>query len=312
MKRTVRFLLFLVFFAAPALLPNVAAQTHRSRLEQGISLYRAGHWTDAALELQRSRMEAANAGQVAESLYWLVLTEFALGEYEAALRDSSELQRIAPAGLRIDTMLYYRGRSLYYLNRHEEALAVFRLHAALLDRSGLNTPQALAQKATLAYWMGECLYALGRQDQAMELFTRVVNAKPRIEKYEAASYRLAMIKQNKLQADILGMLDWSYAEYLRMAEEYRRREAAFNETIYAYQRQAGGPAEAAQRAELEARTLEYRRLLDDAGERIRALETRLSEAERTAQNPFPGEEDIVRRVRELKAQAERLRGSLTP
>jgi TolA-binding protein len=317
MKRSVRFFLFLMFFSA-ADLQNVAAQAHRPRLEQGVSLFRAGYWADAALELRRSQMEAANPGQLAESLYWLSLAEFSLGEYEAALRDIGELQRIAPAGLRIDTMLYYKGRCLYHANRHEEALGVFRLYEALLGRARIDTPQAWAQKTTLAYWIGECLYSLGRQDQAAELFAGVVNAKPRIEKYEAASYRLAMIRQNKLQAEILGMLDWSYSEYLRLAEEYRQREAAYAETIAAWQQYAAGsvPA-AAYNAELEARVAEYRRLLDDAEGRIRILETRLSEAEKAAQDVparplVPGQEDAVRRIRELKAEAERLRNSLMP
>jgi TolA-binding protein len=316
MKRSAWFFLFLLFFAAVAGLQNAPAQVHRSRLEQGISLYRAGYWADAALELRRSQMEAANAGQLAESLYWLSLAEFSLGEYEAALRDISELQRIAPAGLRIDNVLYYKGRSLYHVNRYEEALGVLRVHGALLDRSRINSPRAQAQKATLDYWIGECLYSLGQQDQAAELFAQVVNAKPRIEKYEAASYRLAMIRQNRLQAEILGILDWSYSEYLRLAEEYRQREAAFNETIAAYQRQADNALDgAAYNAELESRVAE--RLLNDAEERIRILEARLDEAEKLTRNlpaaPLvPGQEDAVLRVRKLKAEAERLRNSLMP
>ena len=317
MKQSVRIFLFLLFFAAGAGIQNAAAQAHRSRLEQGIRFYRAGYWTDAALELRRSQMEAANPGQLAESLYWLSRAEFSLGEYEAALRDIGELQRIAPAGLRIDDVLYYKGRSLYHVNRYEEALAVFSLQEALLERARTGSPQARAQKATLAYWIGECLYSLGRKDQAAELFAAALAAKPRIEKYEAASYRLAMMRQDKLLAEILGMLDWSYSEYLRLAGEYREREAAFNETIAAYQRQAGGVSgDAAYRAELEAGIGEYRRRLDEAEERIRILEARLSETEAAPQVPVvplvPGQEDAVRRIRELKADAEKLRNSLMP
>ena len=344
MKRSSWFFLCLLFFAALAGLHHASAQVHRSRLDQGISLYRAGYWADAALELRRSRMEAANAGQAAESLYWLSLTEFALGEYEAALRDIGELQRSAPAGLRIDNILYYKGRSLYYVNRHEEALGVFRLQEALLERSRIDTPQARTQKMTLAYWIGECLYSLGQQDQAAELFSRVANAKPRIEKYEAASYRLAMIRQNRLQSEILGMLDWSYSEYLRLAEEYRRREAAYSEAIAAWQRYAAAPAPApvdgasapapapapasspapapvppdtGHRAELEASVREYRLLLDEAEERIRLMELRLSKVEQASQDSSatplaPGQEDAIRRIRELKAEAQGLRNALMP
>jgi TolA-binding protein len=305
-----------MFFAALAHPHNVAAQVYRSRLEQGLSLYRSGHWADAALELRLSQMEAATPGQAAEALYWLSLTEFSLGEYDAALRDIDELQRIAPAGLRIDNILYYKGRSLYYMNRYEEALAVFRLYEALLARSRIDTPRARAQKITLTYWIGECLYSLGRYEQAAELFAAVVGAKPRIEQYTAASYRLAMIRQNTLQIEILGMLDWSYSEYLRLAGEYQQREAAFNRTIAAYQRRAEGASDSsAYILELETKATEYRRLLGEAEERIRILETRLSEAQKTnipAVPPVSDQEDSIRRIRMLKAEAERLRNSLEP
>jgi tetratricopeptide (TPR) repeat protein len=316
MKQRAWFFLILIFLIAPLGPQNAAAQVHRSRLEQGVGLYRGGYWTDAVLELRRSRMEAANAGQLAESLYWLSLAEFSLGEYDAALRDIGELQRIAPAGLRIDDILYYKGRSLYYVNRHEEALTVFRLYAALLERSKIDTPQARVQKTTLTYWIGECLYSLGRQDQAAELFAQVLNARPRIEKYEAASYRLGMIRQNKLQAEILGMLDWSYSEYLRMVGEYQTREAAYNETIAAYRQQVDGIlADAAHKAGLEELVMEYQRLLNSAEERIRILEVRVSEAKKAVQGvpapPLaPGQEDALWRVRELKAEAERIRNGL--
>jgi tetratricopeptide (TPR) repeat protein len=320
MKRNAWFFLVTLFLALFAGTQNAAAQTHRSRLEQGLGLYRAGYWADAALELRRSRMEAANAGQAAESLYWLSLAEFFLGDYAASLRDMDELQRIAPAGLRIDNIIYYRGRCLYYLNRPEEALTVFRLYESLLNRSRADTPRTAAQKTTLSYWIGECLYSLGRFDQAAELFAEVVATKPRIEQHEAASYRLAMLRQNRLQGEILGMLDWSYSEYLRLAGEYREREAGFNATIAALQNQIGAgtgtagavTADPAPLLQLDARVTEYQRLLDNTAERIRLLEAGLSETERAAAPLVPGQEDAIRRIRALMAEADQLRSSLLP
>jgi tetratricopeptide (TPR) repeat protein len=322
--------LFLTLFAGSQ---NLAAQEHKSRLEQGLNLYRAGYWADAAMELRRSWMAAANAGQAAESLYWLSLAEFFLGDYPAALREIDELQKIAPAGLRIDNILYYKGRSLFYVNRPEEALTVFRLYAALLNRSRMNSPRIVAQRATLSYWIGECLYVLGRHEQAAEFFTVAINAKPKIEQYEAASYRLAIIQQNKLQEEIL---DWSYSEYQRLAEEYQEQEADFKATIEALQQQTRtalieavpvetvpietAPVETTDVAsivELDARIREYQRILDDAAERIRLLETGLSETEQAAMNLSASppllsgqEQDAVRRIRALKAEAEQLRNAL--
>lgn len=272
MKRKAYLFLLSLAFALSAGSQNVAAQARKSWLEEGLHLYRAGYWSDAALELRRFRTQAANVGEAAEALYWLSLAEFALGDYTAALWAIDELQRIAPAGLRIDNILYYKARALYYLNRSEEALTAFRLYESLLDRSKGDTLEIAAERTTLAYWMGECLYALGRYEEATKYFTIVISASPKVEQYEAASYRLTIIQQNELQKEIVGMLDWSYSEYLRLAEEYQGREAAFNETIDALQK-AGIAGSATSAFELEDKIEEYRRLLGSTVERIQTSET---------------------------------------
>jgi TolA-binding protein len=307
MKRNAGFLLFLLIFAALTGIQRGAAQVHRTRLEQGISLYRAGQWSEAAVELRRSQMEAPNRGQLAESLYWLSLAEFSLGEYAAALRDINELQRIAPAGLRIDTVLYYKGRALYYLNRYDEALGMFRVYNEYINRSKRNTPAVLSQKSVLAYWMGECFYALGQRDPAAAQFTRVVNARPRSEKHEAAAYRLAIIRQIKIQGEILDMLNWSYAEYLRIVEEYQLREKAYDETINAYRKQVDGIlAETTAKTESETESARYQRLLAESEAQKQALEIKLQETEKAAaQDPRP--DPNVQRIRDLKASVEKLR-----
>jgi hypothetical protein len=60
---------------------------------------------------------------------------------------------------------------------------------------------------------------------------------------------------------------------------------------------------------------EYRLRLNEAEERIRSLELRLGRAEQASPGSFPlapGQEDAIRRIRELKAEAQSLRDSLVP
>jgi tetratricopeptide (TPR) repeat protein len=260
----------LCLFACLIAAPRGAAQ---SRLEQGINLSRAGQLADAVMELRRSLGEAGETGQLAAALYWLSVTEFAMGEHAAALRDINELQRVAamglPAGLRMDDIIYYKARALYYLERPEDALPLFRSYDDLLALQ--NRPGTQAERTALTYWIGECQYTLGQMDQAEAQFTLVVNARPVSEKHEAASYRLALIQQNKTQAELMDMLDASYTEAQRMSEEYQR-------------------------------------LLDEAGAQIRALEDR--QAVPPPPSSPPGPEDTIRRIRELKESAERLRREL--
>lgn len=206
-------------FAGLAGIQGGFAQTHQARLDQGIKLYRVGQWVDAAVELLLSQREAENSSQLAASLYWLSLTEFAMGEYDAALRDINELQRIGSAGMRVDDIVFYKARALFYLERPAEALPLFRSYGAILDRR--DTPNIQAERIVLSYWIGECLYAMGQREAAALLFTEVVDARPRSEKYEAAAYRLALIEQEGIAKELLGTMSMSYTEYLEALEEYR-------------------------------------------------------------------------------------------
>ena len=247
------------------------AQTHQARLEQGIKFYRVGQWVDAAVELLLSKREARDSGQLAASMYWLSLTEFAMGEYDAALRDINELQRIAPGGLRIDDIVFYKARALFYLERPAEALPLFRSYGAILDRQ--DTPNVQAERTVLAYWIGECLYAMGQREEAAMLFTEVVHARPRSEKYEAAAYRLALIEQEGVAKELLGAMSMNYTEYLEALEEYQH-------------------------------------LLAEAEIQIRALEAAQSSPVGNAPTWENNSADSVERIRELKDAAEKRRNEL--
>jgi tetratricopeptide (TPR) repeat protein len=276
MKGRTWVLFFLLWGFAGLLGPQRGgAQTHQARLDQGIKFYRVGQWRDAMTELRLSQRQAVDPGQVSASLYWLSLTEFAMGEYEAALRDMNELQRVAPAGMRMDDITFSKGRALYYLERPAEALPPFRAYGDTLDRQ--NTPNTQAEKTVLAYWIGECLYALGQGEQAEALFTQVVTAYPRSEKYEAAASRLALIEQEGIAKELLGTVSMSYAEYQQALEEYEQRLAE---------------------AEMQIRALE--------GGQVDGATMPGS----NASSPESGPADAVERIRELKAAAEKRRSEL--
>ncbi|GHV25922.1 hypothetical protein AGMMS4952_04900 [Spirochaetia bacterium] len=266
------FLFFLLwFFAGTAGIQCGFAQTHQARLDQGVKFYRVGQWREAMVELRLSQREAGDSGQMSASLYWLALTEFAMGEYEAALRDINELQRVAPPGMRMDEITFYKGRALYYLERPREALPLFKFYSDVLDRQ--VNPTTRIEKTVLAYWIGECLYALGQREQAAEQFTLVVTAYPRSEKHEAAAYRLALIEQEGVAQELLGTMSTSYAEYLEALEEYKR-------------------------------------LLAEAEKQIRALEGNVDEGSAAAPSGGNGPADSVERIRELRAAAEKRRSEL--
>jgi tetratricopeptide (TPR) repeat protein len=273
----------------------VFSQTSRgaSLLDRGIALYGESRWREAVIELRRAEAEARDGKERADALYWIGLAELFAGEYDAALADMEELDRIFPGYS--GELSYHKGRVLYYLGRYEEAIVLLREYA---DR------EEAVKKAAALYWMGECLFSLGQLDPARDLFTLIAEQYPQSAKYEASAYRLALINQKKKEAELLELLKWSHEESLKTVEDFRRREHSYDQALAAYQKRL---AEMMRDGSPEGLTTgeEYRRQLAAAEERIGELESLLRAA-----NIGTGEIDRQQRLHELKSRAERIRNDI--
>jgi TolA-binding protein len=223
--------------------PAASLSPASPRLQEGVRLYGEGRWRDAAVELRRAQAETVNPEQQAEALYWIALSELSAGEYEAALRDMDELVRAYPASPRRAELPYHAGRAHYYLGRYDEAVVILKNYAG---RAGEED----SRKSAALYWIGECLYALGQLDDARDIFTLITEQYPQSAKYEASTYRIDLINQKKIAAELLALLKWSHEESLRIMEEYQRRERSYDQALIAYQKRIadllkdGGPAPA--------------------------------------------------------------------
>jgi tetratricopeptide (TPR) repeat protein len=276
-KKTCLSLLFLWIVLAFAL--PLAAQTQArdqiSRLQNGINLYGRGLWAEAVIELRRYQAEAPGAAQRAEALYWIALSEMGAGEYEAAVRDMTELERAAQGNPRYAEIPYHRGRAYYYLGRYDEALVILKAYA---DSLTFETTEDEARMPASLYWMGECLYSLGQLDAAQNVFMTIMNEYPYSVKYEAASYRVALISQKKIEVELLSILKWTHEESLKTVEEYQRRERSYDQAIIAYQKRIADMLKESRLSDLENANADYRKRLEEAEARVVLLENRLREA----------------------------------
>ncbi|MDR3146284.1 MAG: tetratricopeptide repeat protein [Treponema sp.] len=307
-KKTGFFLFLLSILPAANGVPLIAqTQPFVSRLERGVDLYGAGRWTEAIQELRLVQAEAANIGQRAEALYWMILAELGAGEYRTALRDMGELERLVPGNPRYADIPYYRGRANYHLGNYDEALVTFSEYA---DRITTDLPGENARKPTALYWIGECLYSLGQLEDADDIFLLVMEQYPQSAKYEAASYRRTLMNQKKIEAELLAMLKWSHEESLKTIEEYQRRERSYDQAIIAYQKRIADMLREGRLAELEAANAEYRRLLTEAEKRIADLEAAAGLSGSPAPAPSRGASDPQSRARALWGEAQSTRNEL--
>jgi len=282
-----------------------------SRLRAGVNLFSQGKYREAVPELRRFHAEAPSAELRGEALFWISLSELSAGEYAEALQDMDALIQTDPAHRRVKELSYQRGRVLYYLGRYDEAIVQLKGYADSLapDAGAGLDPSLGAKKVSALYWIGECLFSMDQLDKAADVFHSIIEDYPGNVKYEASVYRLALIDQKKVEAELLNLLKLSHEESLRNTEEFRQKEINYDQALNAYQKRISEIL--AQSAEDEkSRTVDeesgarYREQLAAAEERIRTLENILRET--TSSLDSIRNAASVERLKTLKSSAQDL------
>jgi tetratricopeptide (TPR) repeat protein len=197
----------------------------QTALERGMRLYGQGDYYNAVNEFLTVAPEDGDYG---EALYWMILSELAAENYNDAKANLETLEKFDPNNRHSSELPYHKARILYYLGNYNEALIIFSNYSeSQIDKT---------RKAAALYWAGECLLALGQLDRAENLFALVMKEYPLSAKYAAASYRLELIKQKKVEAELLVILKWQHEESLKTGEEYSQRERTYNQTIEDYKK----------------------------------------------------------------------------
>jgi TolA-binding protein len=285
---------------------NAGTSGPLSAARPGIDLYGQGKWEEAARALRPLAGPDSAPALRGEALFWLGLSELALGDYTGALRDMEDLEKLDPENRRIPELGYHKGRVLFFLGNYDEAIVLLKTYAdSIPGTPGTLTAQDSARKSSALYWVGECLYSMGLLDRAGELFLLVTESYPQSAKYEAASYRLALINQKKVETELLGLLKWSHEESLKTMEEYERRERSYDQALIAYQKRIADMLKDTRLADLERSNAQYREQLAAAEERIKTLEEAIRQNQASSPPPSPGE-----RLKALKSSAQELRDQL--
>jgi len=245
LKKSFFGLFFLCFLLLAAVVSTAQdSQTdYLRRIENASRLYDLSRWYEAAMEFRRAQEIAGNLNDWSQALYWVILSELAYSDYGSALRDMDELQRTSPGSSYTRDMMYHRARVYYNQGFFDEALLLFRYFT---DAVADVNREASDRKAAAYFWMGECLYSMGQFDEAESFYSWVITSYPESPKIGAASYRIDLIKQKKIETELLALLQWSHEESLRTSEDYQRTIRTYEYTLNAYQRRISelsqGPA----------------------------------------------------------------------
>ena len=207
---------------------------YQRRFDNGTQLYFLERWPEAAMEFRRAQEISVNDEDWSEALYWVILSELADSDYGSANIDMNALSARAPNSTYARDMVYHRARIYFNQGYFEDALLLFKNY---IDSVSHLSDAVTSDRIAAAYfWMGECLYRMGQFDEAEKFYVWVVDKYPRSPKYDASLFRLELIKQKKIETELLALLRWSNEESLRSSENYQRTIRTYEQTLNEYQR----------------------------------------------------------------------------
>ena len=219
-----------------------------AKFQEGSRSYGEMRMYEAAAQFRNAQEISVNANDWAQATYWVILSELALGDYGSAIRDMDELDRIAPKSSFARDMVYHRARAYYNQGFFEDALLCFKRYN---DSVVTSDNEASDRKAAAFFWMGECLYSMGQFGEAEKFYSWVVAKYPNSPKVEISGYRIDLIKQKKIEAELLSLLRWSHEESLRNSEDNQRRIRTYENTLNAYQRRIAELTQAASQSKAD-------------------------------------------------------------
>jgi tetratricopeptide (TPR) repeat protein len=185
------------------------------------------------VEFRRAQEISVNINDWSRALYWVILSQLAFADYGSAIKDMDELEKTAPNSVYTRDMVYHRARIYFNMGYFNDSLLLFTQYINSVTPDDSETADRIA---AAYFWMGECLFTMGQFDEAEKFYIWVIERFPDSPKYEVSTYRLDLIKQKKIEAELLALLQWSHEESLRTSEEYQRRLRTYEHTLNTYQR----------------------------------------------------------------------------
>lgn len=248
MKRKTLFTFFLFFLSADIRVFSQSA-TAETAFQSGVAFYGQSKWLDALTQFRLAREKAETDDDKAEAQYWICLAEQSAANHSTVLQELDLLTQMKGRADRKAEIPYIKGRSFYYLERYDEAIPLLKAYA---DHIPADSTENISRKSAGLYWVGECLFALGQLDRAEDVFFTIVRDYPQSVKYEAASYRISLVNQKRIEKELLDLLKWTHEESLKTIEEYQRRERAYNQALIAYQKRIAALEESLREARSDA------------------------------------------------------------
>lgn len=266
-------------------------QTLTNPVAQGLNLFQQGNYREALAQFRQVLSDPGLVELRGDAYFWTAKTLVALERYGEADQNLEFFLTRHPENRNIPEAEYLRGRIHFLEKSYEAAIQVFAAFVKDHQRSPF-VPNAY-------YWTGESLFSLGRYDEAEVFFTVIVDRFQASSRYEAARYRIDVITMKKREQELLTLLQWVQEESIKNLNEFRIREATYEQAISS-QGTGGGSTQGGADPRVQALNTQIAQLKEEALQ----TESRLRALNNDYQRVLTNLEVSQRRISELELQLE--------
>ncbi len=306
-KKGIILSIILLLFTQPLL---VSAQTEQGAtvLKEGITLFQNTMYDQAVLKFRDIILNPEMKRFHGDAYYWIIKTYITLEQYDSAAKNIEFFLKSFPDHQAYQEMVYQKGRVLFLQKDYENAILVLK--------GFLDTYPSSPYASNSFFWIGESLFLMGHYDEAYRVYNIVVQKYPASFKVEAAQYRISLIDLKKREEELLSLLKISHEEYLKLLEEFQRKEKTYEQAITEYQRKLSAltaqdlgaqiaklTQELGQReGEIAALKREISSLQNQLNQALSAQQTVVAQTPQNVQIPA-APDDRVREILRIKAEA---------
>lgn len=216
-------------FALVLAISFVFAQTTSDVLLPGLEAYAREDWETSVMYFRKVLSDKSQPqSTISEALYWLILSEISLNDYQSAKNDCVVFLSNYKNSSRVADVEYQYGRVLYLLNDNTES--VKQLYDFVK-----KYPENEKVSSAL-FWIAESLYDLKNYERASLFYNIIIEDYPSSPKREACFYRIKLIEQTAREEELLQLLKVTHEESLRAAEEYEKKIRSYEQAIQLYQK----------------------------------------------------------------------------
>jgi len=198
------------------------------KIKNGITYFQNEAYDKSLQEFREIILNSSLQEYHGDAYYWITKIFLALGQFDNASKSIEFFLTNYKNHPSYPELFYQKGRILFLQEDYENAILLFKSFLDSFPDSDF-VPNSF-------FWIGESLYYLGHYDDAYKVFTMVIQNYPTSFRYEAAQYRISLIDLRKREQELLQLLKISHEEYLKLLEEFQRKEKGYEQAILEYQR----------------------------------------------------------------------------